>query len=118
MTDALTLNRQGLQQGRRAPPRVDESKLSQPLQDLFATWRQSLQHDFVGLTENGEVQRGLFPLRAAGASTRPLRDAVAAFSSSLSPEQRAAVSFPVDSEVWRHWSKSQRNVRSHGLCFA
>jgi hypothetical protein len=28
------------------------------------------------------------------------------------------VSFPVDSEVWRHWSNIHRNVMRHGLCFA
>lgn len=105
-------------QGRRAPPRVDESKLSKPLQDLFATWRQSLEHDFKGLTADGEVRQGLFPRHPTGVSTQPLRDAVEEFLASLSAEQRAAVSFPVHSEVWRHWSNIHRNVMRHGLCFA
>ena len=126
MTDALVDNRQSWRQsrrqgrrgGRRAPPRVDESKLSQPLQDLFATWRQSLQHDFKGLTASGEIQQDLFARRATGVSNEPLRAAVQAFLSSLRPEQRAAVSFPVESEVWRHWSNIHRNVMRHGLCLA
>jgi hypothetical protein len=114
MTDASVLNRRT----RRAPPRVDESKLSQPLQDLFATWRQSLQQDFMGLTMVGEVVQNLFPLRATGVSTRPMITAVTEFWSSLDAEQRAAVSFPVWSEQWRHWSNIHRNVMRHGLCFA
>jgi hypothetical protein len=114
MTDATVLNRRT----RRAPPRVDESKLSQPLQDLFATWRQSLQQDFNGLTATGEVGQDLFPLRATGVSTRPIIAAVNEFLAALDTEQRVAVSFPVRSEAWRHWSNIHRNVMRHGLCFA
>jgi hypothetical protein len=111
MTDATVLNR-------RAPPRVDESTLSQPLRDLFATWRHSLKNEFKGLTANGEVALGLFPLRPTGVSTQPLIAAVNEFMSALDAEQRAAVSFPVHSEVWRHWSNIHRNVMRHGLCLA
>jgi hypothetical protein len=114
MTDAAVLNRRT----RRAPPRVDESKLSQPLQDLFATWRQALKQEFKGLTAGGEVEPNLFPLRGTGASTRPLLAAVSEFLASLDDKQRAAVNFPVNSEVWRHWSNIHRNVMRHGLCFA
>jgi hypothetical protein len=114
MTDTLLLNRQG----RRAPQRVDESKLSQPLQDLFATWRYSLEQEFKGLTAGGEVREGLFPLRTTGASTQKLLAAVQQFLASLGKEQCATVSFPVRSEVWRHWSNIHRNVMRHGLCLA
>jgi hypothetical protein len=114
MRQAAVLNRRT----RRAPPRVDESKLSQPLQDLFATWRQALRQDFNGLTAAGEVVQNLFPPRATGVPTQLIRAAVNEFLSSLDGEQRAAVSFPVQSDVWRHWSNIHRNVMRHGLCFA
>jgi len=109
MTDTAVLHRP-------APPHVDESKLSQPLRDLFATWRHSLRDDFKGLTANGELAPDLFPLRSTGVSTQPLIAAVQEFLSSLDAVQRAAVSFPVHSEVWRHWSNIHRNVMRHGLC--
>ncbi len=114
MTDAPVLNRRS----RRAPPRIDESKISQPLRDLFAAWRQSLQQAFTGLTANGEVVENLYPLRATGVSTQPMLEAVNEFLAALDPGQRAAASFPVQSEVWRHWSNIHRNVMRHGLCFA
>jgi len=114
MTDTAVLNRRSL----RAPPRVDESKLSQALQDLFATWRLSLKQDFKGLTATGEVVPDLFPLRSTGVSTQSMLAAVNEFLASLDTDQRAAVSFPVQSEVWRHWSNIHRNVMRHGLCFA
>ncbi|MFZ0524031.1 MAG: DUF3500 domain-containing protein [Xanthobacteraceae bacterium] len=114
MRDATVLDRPS----RRAPPRVDESTLSQPLQDLFASWREALKHEFKGLSANGEVEPNLFPLRAPGTSTRPLLAAVTEFLASLDDKRRAAVTFPVDSAVWRHWSNIHRNVMRHGLCFA
>src|SRR3984885_4551497 len=114
MTDTAALNRRSL----RAPSRVDESKLSQALQDLFATWRLSLEQDFKGLTATGEVVPDLLPLHSTGASTQPVLAAVNAFLASLDTDQRAAVSFPVQSEVWRQWSNIHRNVMRHGLCFA
>ena len=111
MTETTILNR-------RAPARVDESKLSQPLRDLFAAWRQALREDFQGLTANGVVRRDLFPAHPTGISTQPIVAVVKQFISSLDARERAAVSFPIDSEVWRHWSNIHRNVMRHGLCLA
>ncbi|HEX3161297.1 MAG TPA: DUF3500 domain-containing protein [Pseudolabrys sp.] len=103
---------------RRAPPRIDETKVSKPLQDLFAGWRDSLKEPFKGITATGGIERGLFPLQNAGASTQLLVDAVKLFLSSLDPAQRAAVCFDVDGEVWRTWSNIHRNLMRHGLCLA
>jgi len=114
MTDAAVLNRRSL----RAPARVDEGKLSQALRDLFATWRLSLQEEFKGLTASGEVAGNLFPLRAIGVSAQQMLAAVNTFLSAIDASKRAAVSFPVQSEVWRHWSNIHRNIMRHGLCLA
>jgi hypothetical protein len=103
---------------RRAPPRIDETKVSQALQDLFTGWRQSLNEPFKGITAAGEIEHGLFPLQDAGASAQPLLDAVNQFLTSLDPAQRAAVQFDVNGEVWRTWSNIHRNLMRHGLCLA
>ena len=96
MTDTTVIDRRPL----RAPPRIDESTLSQPLRDLFATWRRALKDEFKGLTARGDVAHDLFPLRATGISAQSMIAAVGEFLSSLDSDQRAAVSFPVTSEVW------------------
>jgi hypothetical protein len=114
MTDTTVIDRRPP----RAPPRVDESTLSQPLQDLFATWRHALKEEFKGLTADGNIAHDLFPLRATTVSAQPMIAAVNDFLTSLDSDQRAAVSFPVTSEVWRHWSNIHRNVMRHGLCLA
>lgn len=105
-----------LRRARRAPPRIDESKVSQPLQDLFNGWRESLKEPFKGITADGHVESGLFPLRATGVAPAPLVDAVRAFLASLDEAQRRAVTFDVDGEVWRTWSNIHRNLMRHGLC--
>ncbi len=114
MTDVPVLNRAR----RGAPPRIDESKVSRALQDLFAGWRVSLKESFKGITTNGTVMPGLFPLRATGVSVQPVIDAANTFLASLDNDQRAAVSFPIDSELWRQWSNIHRNLMRHGLCMA
>ena len=42
-------------------------------------------------------------------------DAVAALLARLTPAQRAAMSFPVDSEQWRHWQNTELYVENYGL---
>jgi len=103
---------------RRAPPRIDETKVSQALQDLFAGWRQSLDEPFKGVTAAGEIERGLFQPRNTGASVQPMIDAAQVFLSSLDPVQRKAICFDIDDEVWRTWSNIHRNLMRHGLCLA
>ena len=103
---------------RRAPPRIDETKVSQALQDLFAGWRTALKVPFKGLTASGEIEHGLFSLRKNGATLQPLVAAAEAFLSSLDTNQLAAVCFDIGGEIWRTWSNIHRNLMRHGLCMA
>ncbi|MDO8876209.1 MAG: DUF3500 domain-containing protein [Pseudolabrys sp.] len=105
-----------LPQPSRAPPRIDTNAVSKPLQDLFAGWHVALARRFTGLTANGAVEPGLFPLKKTGVNAKQISDAVAAFAASLDSEQRQAAAFPIDSEIWRTWSNIHRNLMRHGLC--
>jgi hypothetical protein len=55
-----------------------------------------LAEPFKGITTNGTLLTGLFPVHATGVSTRPVRDAATRFIASLTPEQRNSTVFPVD----------------------
>lgn len=112
MPDSTAVNHRPL----RAPPRVDTSTVSQPLQDLFAGWRKSMAENFKGLTADGKIVPGLFPLQSTGITSQPMAAAVTTFLASLDASQRKAVSFDVDGEVWRTWSNIHRNLMRHGLC--
>ena len=63
-----------------------------------------LDEPFLGVTTNGEIEPGLFPIEATGVSTEPIKNAAHTFLASLTPEQRARTLFPVDDLEWRRWS--------------
>jgi hypothetical protein len=71
---------------------------------------------FKGVTTDGTVVTGLFPLRATGVSTRPVRDAASRFLAALTEEQRTKTTFPVDDEEWRKWNNVHRYARA-GVSF-
>ena len=75
-----------------------------------------LEEPFKGVTTNGTVTPGLFPVRSTGVSTAPVRTAAIAFLASLSPEQRAKTVFPVDDGEWRKWNNVHRYTRQ-GVSF-
>jgi hypothetical protein len=70
---------------------------------------------FVGLTTDGHVIPGLFPLGSTGVSTRPLTLAAQTFLSSLVSSQRAQVSFPIDSREWQRWFNISPALVRHGI---
>ena len=78
--------------------------------------RDPLAEPFKGVTADGTVQPGLFPIRATGVSTAPVREAAARFLGSLSDEQRARTAFAVDDAEWRKWNNVHRYARQ-GVSF-
>ena len=59
---------------------------------------------FIGVTTDGAVTPGLFPIHATGVTTEPVRLAAEAFLAALDDEQRGEVLFDVESPEWRLWS--------------
>lgn len=78
--------------------------------------RAGLASPFVGITNDGTAQPGLFPVRATGVSTAPVRAAAETYLASLTPEQRAATQFAVDDAEWRKWMNQDFYVRQ-GVAF-
>ena len=75
-----------------------------------------LADPFKGVTTHGSIVEGLFPIRATGVSTAPVREAAQKFLTVLTPEQRAATTFPVDDLAWRQWNNVHRAARQ-GVSF-
>ena len=69
----------------------------------FGMGREALQEPFKGITTDGKVISGLFPVQSTGVTTEPVRAAAEAFLDSLTPHQRVATTFPVDDPEWRDW---------------
>jgi hypothetical protein len=85
-------------------------------QRSLAAEKAGLAEAFRGVTTQGAVEPGLFPLRSTGVSTELARRGAAAFLAALTPEQRAKTLFPVDDVEWRKWMNQDFYVRQ-GVSF-
>jgi len=83
--------------------------------DLFGTWAKLGAAPFKGLTTDGHVRPGLFSLQPQDAPTPAMVAAVNDLLRRLSPEQRRAACYPIDSQLWRHWQNTEIYVEHHGL---
>ena len=70
---------------------------------------------FKGITADGSIVPGLYPVQKTGVSTRSIREAAADFLGSLTPAQRAKSLFPVDTVEWRKWSNIHPTLMRHGM---
>ena len=75
-----------------------------------------LAEPFKGVTTNGTVMTGLFPVRRTGVSTAPVRRAADRFIGTLTPAQRARTLYTVDDTEWRKWNNVHRYERQ-GVSF-
>jgi hypothetical protein len=75
----------------------------------------TLAEPYRGIT-SGPAERDLFPIRASGVSTEPVRRAAQAFLAALTPEQRARTTFKVDDIEWRKWANQDIYLRQ-GVSF-
>jgi hypothetical protein len=79
--------------------------------------RAELSHQFKGITTDGNVVAGLFPIQQTGVSTQPLVEAAEKLLASVGPRERAKISFAVESDAWRSWSNIHPYLMRHGICF-
>jgi hypothetical protein len=78
--------------------------------------KKAIAEPFVGVTANGEVEKGLFEIKATGVATTAVKDAALAFLAGLSEEQRAKTTFPVEDDEWRRWA-NQHSLPRQGVSF-
>lgn len=71
---------------------------------------------FTGVTADGAVVEGLFPVAKTGVSTEPVREAAFEFLESLTDEQRRRTRFAADAIEWRRWSNTH-SYRRQGVSF-
>ena len=103
----------------RIKPEVSARDLSSQLNERTKGMREagdaSVAQPFRGITENGVLSEGLFPIAPTGVSTKPIKAAAEAFLASLG-DRRADAMFPVDSDAWRRWSNVHMFLMRHGVC--
>ena len=93
-----------------------EARLKSPrAQGLFANWARMFAEPFRGITTDGTAMADLYTLRPEGAPTLAIIEAVNALTAQMSPEQKKASWFAVDSPQWRHWQNTELYVERYGL---
>ena len=70
-----------------------------------------LAEPFKGVTADGTVVSGLFPIRATGVSTAPVREAAVTFIGGLTADQKARTTFQLNDDEWRKWNNVHRYTR-------
>jgi hypothetical protein len=83
--------------------------------ELFGTWAKLYAEPFRGITTDGQVLSDLFAMKPEGAPTTAIIEAVEALLAQLSPDERKACCFPIDSPLWRHWQNTELYVEDYGL---
>ncbi len=85
------------------------------LQDMFDAATAALAQPLVGISSDGNVRPGLFPLRATGVTTAPILDAAQNFLAALDATQRAKVVLDTEADERRLWFNIHPYVYRHGL---
>src|SRR5262245_52806800 len=75
----------------------------------------ALAEPFKGVTADGRVVPGLYPIRPTGVSTGPITEAARAWLASLRDDQRRRARFALDSGAWRQWSNIHPFLMRHGV---
>ncbi len=87
--------------------------------ERFARLRENgerlVREPFKGITADGNVVPGLYPLTTTGVSTSPIRRAAIEFLDALDVSQRQQVSFEITSDAWRRWWNIHPFLMRHGL---
>src|SRR6516225_9368367 len=98
-----------------APAYEPAPQYSEFLQRMLTRARESLKEEFRGITADGIIRPGLFPVRKTGVSLEPILRSARHFLATLNLRQRRQVSFNIQSDVWRSWSNVHPFLMRHGL---
>ena len=101
---------------RAGPSALRLEALPEDLQRLWDRGKRELSQGFKGITIDGRLVPGLFPLGRTGVSTERIASAAAAYLRSLTPDQRRLGSFEIESGAWRQWCNVHPFLMRHGLC--
>ena len=83
--------------------------------NLAARWAERRDEPYHGITCDGHVEHGLFPMRGEGAPTARMVASARALLDRLDAGERAQLCYPVDAEEWRRWSNPEFLANPNGL---
>jgi len=84
-------------------------------QSVFSGVRAKFDLPFVGITRDGQLQRGLFTIGDDGLDTERIFATALDLLDTLSADERHEVMFPIDAAEWRQWTNAYPIWPAHGL---
>src|SRR5215831_18650915 len=96
----------GVRQRNPIPARHLPSPLPEMIVQTLARADAEMATPFKGMTTNGSVVPGLFPLRSTGVSTQPITEAASELLRQLDADQRRLASFALEDDAWRRWNNT------------
>ncbi len=101
----------------RGGPKLSKDEMAAQFRQRSADFEaKGLAEPYKGISTNGEIMPGLFPIRHTGVPTDGVRKAAEALLAGLTAEQRGKSMFPVDDPEWRKWMNQHFYVRQ-GVSF-
>ncbi|KAK4452998.1 hypothetical protein QBC34DRAFT_320134 [Podospora aff. communis PSN243] len=85
------------------------------LHALYLHWLELLKEPFKGVTNDGHVRPNLFPLQDESIPIDDIFTGATTLLTLLSPDQRSAISYHIDSPEWRTWSNPEFLLSSKGI---
>jgi hypothetical protein len=82
---------------------------------LIDAWEKNYAEEFKGMTTDGVVMPGLFSLGPNGAPSEAMVAATRRLLALCTPEQKAALCFPVNAREWRRWNNTEMYLFIYGL---
>ena len=96
------------------PARALPAELPERTRDDIERAETLIAQEFKGITSNGAAVPGLFSIEETGVSAAGIKHAADAYLQGLSPAQRVATMFSIDSDAWRRWSNIHPFLMRHG----
>src|SRR5437588_6339198 len=89
------------------------SQLNERTRGMRLAGEEAVARPFEGITSDGKLAPGLFPIEKTGVSPAPLRAAADAWLQGLPGDKKPAATFLIDSDVWRRWSNVHMFLMRH-----
>ncbi len=87
------------------------------LQERFAKAEdENVNKPYEGITTAKGIEKGLFPIKSTGVSTKPIKLAGETFLKSLTKEQLAKTQYDINSKEWQKWANVDNGLyKRHGV---
>jgi hypothetical protein len=91
--------------------KVSSQTNNESVKDMFARIEnENLNKPFEGIATSKGIEKGLFPIKSTGVTTKPIKKAGETFLKSLTKEQLAKTQFEIQNNEWQKWANMDNGL--------